>query len=270
MSFPGLQGSVAAAAGGTPLDYTNLVAFWESETNVNDTAGEVDDWTDQSSNAIVLAQVGAEPGPELESNTQNGFDGLSFEETTEPDPIDRKLTSGAAVLDDLFFGSGAQTISFAARLDRATDFTFGLSNTICSKRFSFGLNQGWRLTILSDGTIDFRHFMTNQSKWQIQASGFYSPGDLVLGSITYDGGNSSGSGSFRLWNGATFVDTGTVTTATSSTKATDAAGDFVVGNIYDPARLNDNSPFQGPIFALWITDTAQNSIDDEYLQRWVP
>jgi len=270
MPFPGQLGSVAAAGGGTPLNYSNLVAFWESETSVADTGGEVDTWTDQKS-SIVLSQLGVQPGPELESNTQNGFDGISFEETTAPDPINRKIGSSAGALDDFFFGSGTKAISFAARWDRTADFTFNLPSTIASKRYSFGLDEGWVLRLSPDGTILFRHYMSNGAFWLLEASGFFSVDDLVLGSIRYDGGNTSNSGTFRLWNGSSFVETGTVTTASgSSTKASDAAGDFVVGNIYDPLDLTDNSPYQGPVFAVWMTSPFQISLDDQYLQRYVP
>lgn len=271
---PILLGAAAAAgsAGQSPLDYSNLVAFWESETNVVDTAGEVDTWTDDSSAAIQLAQLGSEPGPLLESNTQNGFDGINFEETTAPDPIDRKLGSADSDLDDLFapIENSLTAISFAGRLDRLQAQSFPIGSTICSKRYSFGRNEGWQLLVQTDGTIEFQHYRTDGTFWSIEASGFYSIGDLVLGSIRYSGGNSSTSGKFRLWNGSSFVETGTVTTATGSTRDSDAAGDFVVGNIYDPTDTSDNQPFQGPLFGLWITKPHQISLDDAYMQRWIP
>lgn len=271
MAFPALHGVTAASTGGDPLDYDNLVAFWESETNVNDTSGEVDDWTDQGDDAIELAQVGSESLPDLETNTQNGFDGISFEEFAPSEPIDKKLGSSASELDNIFFGSGSKSIAFAARWDRTQDQTFGLDSTICSKGYAFGNNIGWVLWVRPTGTIQFRHYMTNGNFWSIEASGFYSVNDLVLGSITYSGGNSSSSGSFRLWNGSTFVDTGTITTASgSSTKSNDGSDDFIVGNIHDTTNLSDNAPFEGPIFGLWITKPSQISLDDTYLQRWVP
>jgi len=272
MSFPGMHGVTAAGGGGDPLDYgDDLIAFWESETNVNDTGGEVDDWTDQGDDALVLSQISGNTGPDLESNTQNGFDGISFEEFVLAEPINKKLRSTDSELDNIFFDAGTKTISFAARWDRTQDQTFGLDSIICSKGYAFGKNEGWVLWIRPTGNIQFRQYMTNGNFWAVEASGFYSVDDLVLGSLTYSGGNTSGSGSFRLWNGSSFVTTGTVTTASgSSTKFNDASDDFIVGNMHDPADTSDNAPFEGPIFGLWITKPSQISLDDQYMQRWVP
>lgn len=273
MAFPALHGSVAAAGDGTPLEYgAALQAFWESETSVTGSS-PVTSWVDQTSNAYDLVQIGANTGAVLESNTQNGFDGINFEETVLADPISRKLGNNDAGLDNFFSGANTKGIHFAGRWDRTTDQNgFNLRSIIASKLYSFGNSEGWVLEIEIDGSLNFRHFMTNGSSWQIRAAGFYSVGDLVLGSVSYNGGNTSGSGSFRLYNNSTgqFVDTGTVSTASGSTKDDDSAGTLVVGNMHDAGNFNDNSPFQGPLFGLWMTNPFSNSLDDGYMQRWIP
>lgn len=272
MPFPAMDGAVAAAGGGSPLDYSNLVAFWESETGVTESSGEVTEWTDQSANAIDLTVPGSNgSSPDLESNSQNGFDGISFEEFIEAEPINKKLFSADSALDNIFHGSGFKTIAFAGRWDRTADFNFNLPSVICSKGVAFGgIKDGWVLRIEPNGSLVFRHFMTNGSFWECRASGFFTVGDLVLGSITYDGGNSSGSGSFRLWNGSNFVETGTVSTASSSTKKDDSSKDFILGNMRDDSRPVDNSPFEGPLFSIWITKPSQLSLDNQYQQRYIP
>ncbi len=275
MPFPAFQGIIGASGGGTPLDYgSSLLAFWESENNVVDSSGEVTSWTDLSDEAYALTRTGNQEGPELEADTQNGFDGINFEETVQADPIDRKLSSDDSDLDNIFFGTGTKGLHFAARWDRTTDHNgFNLRSIIASKLYSFtNNNDGWRLEITTDGDLRFNHFFDDGSSWEIEAAGFYSVGDLVLGSVSYSGGNTSSSGTFRLYNNSTgqFVDTGTVTTSSGTDKSNDGAGEFVVGNMHTTTAFGDNSPFQGPIFGLWITKPFTRSLDDRYMQRWIP
>lgn len=275
MTFPGLQGAVAAAGDGTPIDYgSSLQAFWESETNVTDSSGTVTSWVDQTDNAYDLVEIGHDTGAELEADTQNGFDGINFEETVQSDPISRKLGTDDSGLDNFFFGSNTKGIHFAGRWDRTEDHNgFNLRSIIASKLYSFSnVTQGWVLEITTDGTLRFRHFFENGDPWEIEASSFYSVDDLVLGSVSYSGGNTSGSGSFRLYNNSTgqFVDTGTVTTSSGTTKDDDSAGVFTVGNMHTTTNFNDNSPFEGPLFGLWMTNPFTNSLDDSYMQRWIP
>lgn len=272
MSFPALHGMTAASGGTTPLDYgANLVEYWDSDEGVTDSGGVVSNWEGRSSSAFDLTVPSSNTGPDVVSNDQNGFDTILFEDkTTGGDRLRRKLSSSNSAFDNLFSNSGSQGIAFAARLDASTG-GFNTNNTIVSK----GINhrEGWTLEVLTSGTMRFRHYMDDESQYQINASGFFSGGSfpkLILGSVRYSGGNTSGSATLRLYNGSSFVETGTVTTASSSTLVDDSARDLVVGNILNDSNNNLNAPFEGVIMGVWITDPFTSSVDDEYLLRWVP
>ena len=112
--------------------------------------------------------------------------------------------------------------------------------------------------------------MADGSEWQVQANGYYNVGDLVLGSVYYSGGNSTSSGAFRLYNGSSFIDTGTITRATSSSKTNDSSRDLIIGNIRKDDNADINAPFEGSLFGVWFTKEFTNSLDDGFFSRWIP
>lgn len=272
MSILGTFGSIGGGAANlTPLNYANLLTFIDLENGVTTSSGDITEIVGQAPSDFTYTVPSGHIGPEFEASSQNGLPGMSHEDdvATGSDRLRRKLSSNDSGLDDIWFGSGTQSIAFAGRWDATADgLGFNLNSIIASKGSFF--NRGWNLEIQSNGTIRFRHWMTNGSTFQIAANAFYSVDDLVLGYLTYDGGNASNSASFRLYNQTSFVTTGTVTTATSSTKSSDASDELVIGNHLDPNNSDINSPFQGSLFGLWITDPANNSIDESYFSRWIP
>ena len=263
-----------ASAGGSPLDYgDDLYLFLDAEENVtfdgNDDVTEwVDDNPDTSFQAFTVPNGGT--SPLYVANSQNSLPGILFEEKSNGS-LARKLGASASATDNFFSGSGTKSISFAARLDAATDSRFNTSNTIMEKGYSFGL--GWRLDIDPNGTLRFQHKRANDSSWSVSASGFYSSGlpRLVLGYVQYDGGNTSGSGSLTLYDNGSdeFITVGSVSTGSSSTIGSEEDDTLIIGNIRDPNNANANRPFQGPIFGLWMTKGSGNSFDQNYLRRWI-
>lgn len=271
MSIQAGFGSLGGAAtdGLTPLVYENLTAFLDAETDVTESSNVVSQWDGQSANAIAFTVPSGHIGPDFESSSQNSLPGLSFEDPgSGNDRLRRKLSTGDNDLDNIWFGSGNKSLAFAGRWDRTTDQSgFNTASTIASKGIEH--NQGWTLQIKPNGTLEFIHYMTNGSRFILAANGFYSASDLVLGYVRYSGGNSNGSASFRLFNGSDFVTVGTVTTASSSSKQSDASRDFVVGNTLKEGDTNINAPFEGPLFGLWVTRPANNAVDESYLARWI-
>jgi hypothetical protein len=257
----------SGASDNTPLDYNDLIAFLDGEQDVAHSSNEVSSWTDQHASLAFTVPSGQRAPLRLPS-TQNGLDGVSFEEADSgAGAIRRKLQSANSVFDNFFSGSGNKIISFAARLDDLVN-SFSTNNTIVSKGFSD--SNGWRLNIQADGTIQFNHRRSDGSTWTLSASGFYNEGDLVLGSLTYNGGNSSGSGSFRLYNGSTFITTGSVTVGAVSGIGTESTKNLIVGNVLDTADANINAPFGGPILGLWMTKPGSRVFDDNYMGQWIP
>ncbi len=264
--IPALLPIVAAGGGGTPLDYgDDLVMFLDAENGVTESSNNVSQWTDQGDDAFDFDRPGGDDSPQFESSSQNGLPGINFESFGSSD-LARRLNNADSGLDNLFGGAGDKTLAFAARADALVDPVFSAEGALAEK--GFRNENGWLLLMKSDGSLEFRHKRSDGTFWQISAGGFYSAGDLVLGTLTYNGGNLSGSGSFRLWNGSTFVTTGTVTTGTSSTRGNDGPEDFVVGN-QEGSGSGFNAPFQGPVFAMWATKPAISTFDEGYMARWV-
>jgi hypothetical protein len=262
---------------GTPLDYAgDLRLFLDAENDVfEDSAGldpaeDTDDilrWDDQDTSAAFTIPGGG-AAPVFRSNAQNSRPGVDFSE--DPDTngsLAQKLAAAASVVDN-HFASGAATIAFACRWDKATDSRFNTRSTIASK--GYDLSGGWKLDIDQFGTLRFQQRRSDNTTWLIQAPGFYAPNDVVLGTLTYDGGNTSGSGSFRLYDGVEFVTTGSVTTGTASGLGTDTDDQLVIGNIRDPNNADVNAPFEGTVLSLWFTRPGTSIFDEGYMARWIP
>lgn len=261
-----------ANQGSSPLAYGgSLRTFLDAEVDVtpNTNGASVTQWDDRDTgNAFTIPGSGT--SPIYETTTQNGLPGLNFEEVPETNGDIRKKIAAAASVVDNHFSQGLATIAFAGRLNDATDSRFNTSNTLVSK--GYPVSNGWRWVIEPNGTMRFEQRRSNGSTWSIRADGFYSPGDLVLATLSYNGGNTSNSGSFRLYNNSTseFVTVGTITVGTASGIGDDAADQLVVGNIRDPNNGDTNAPFQGPIFAVWFTRPGVTFLDQAYMSRWIP
>lgn len=266
------QQTEGSAGAGAPLDYGgDLKLFLDAESGVTaDGSNDVSEWVDQDASTAFTLQVNTSP-PLLRASVQNSLPGIDFTEVPATNgSLNRKLSANASVVDS-FFDSGntnQKSIAFAARLDKATDSRFNTNNTLASK--GFRVSGGWQLFIDSAGTMTFQQRRSDNSIWSMAVPAFYSPGDLVLGYMNYNGGNASGSGFFRLYNGSEFVTVGNVTVGTSSIIGNDDADQMVIGNIRDPANIDANAPFNGPIFGLWMTEPAANFFDETYLARWIP
>lgn len=252
---------------GDPDDYgANLKMWLDAETGITTSGSDVTNWVDRDSSIDFDVPGTGASAPQFEATAQNGLPGVNFEESGGN--LSRKLFNNASFLDNFFSGAGFKSIAFAGRLDRLTDPTFNTNSTIISKGFQ--TSGGWQLFTTSNGTVRFDHRRSDNSVWSVSSSGFYNAGDLVLGYLTYDGGNTSGSGSFRLYDGADFVSVGSVSVGTASGIGTDDADTMVIGNKRDPGNLNSNAPFEGPLFGIWFTTPASNAFDEGYLARWIP
>lgn len=257
----------------TPLDYgSNLRQFLDAGSGVTPSSdlSEVTSWVDRDTADSLTVPSGGR-SPILRTSIQNSLPGIVFEEDPPVNgALGRKLAVDPSAADNYFGQGDVASIGFAARLDRATDSRFGINNTIISKGYRD--RGGWQLFIDQFGTMKFQHRRSNESTWEMVASGFYNVGDLVLGYITYDGGNSSNSGEMRLYNNssASFVTAGTVNAGTASGIGTEQNDKMVVGNILDPNNADINACFQGPIFAVWLTRPALTYVDEPYLARWIP
>lgn len=255
----------------TPLDYgDDLIFFLDAENGVTESAGAVSLWTGQGPDAIEFEKPGSDTNPFFLSSEVNGLPAIDFSETAPGTGLDRRLRSADSLLDNIFSGPGNKSIAFAARVDAFEDTNFGVNSFIMDKATTArgATRQGWRIRFKDDGSLTFRHYRANGSFWELTADGFYSAGDLVLGTLVYDGGNTSSSGAFTLFNGSSFVTTGTVATGSSSTIGDDSDGNLNVGNQEGPTN-GFNSPFQGVIMALWATSSGSTSLDQGYLSRWV-
>ena len=258
----------------TPLDYGNsLLLFLSAEEGITTSGDDVTAWEEPSDAPGIRifdrSQLNNSRAPVFESSVQNGFPGVNFQQPVGDTTLNRKLSDPANLVDRHFNRTGGGTIAFAGKLNRLTDSIFDTANTILSKGYNVGTERGYDITITSEGTFRFRQRRADGSTWQISAPGFYSVGDLVLGYVSYNGGNSSNSGFARLWNGSSFVTANTVTVGTSSTIGNESADELVIGNVYDPSNTNLNAPFEGPIFAIWFTGPASSQFDENYLRRWV-
>ncbi len=253
---------------GTPLDYgSSLRFFLDAENDAVTSGSDVTSWTDQDTGIVFDTPAGAR-NPVFDAATQNGLPGVNFQQPVGETFLNRKITAAASVVDNFFSGSGDKTLAFAARLNRLTDTSFDTFNSLAEKGFRQGT--GWRFSVSPNGTVAFEHHRANGSIWSIRSNGFYSVGDLVLGSVTYDGGNTSGSGTMRLYNQSDFIDVGVVTNGTSSSIASDGAEDMIIGNTRDPNNAQTNTPFEGPIFGIWMTNPGSTIFDDSYMSRWIP
>jgi hypothetical protein len=251
---------------GEPGDYSNLVAWFDADAaNVTESSGDVTQWDDVGPSTVALTVPSAQTSPFWSSSVQNSLPGMTFQETGGD--IKRKLQSASSIFDNFFSGSGNKSIAFAGRMDDLVN-SFTTTNTIASKGFTD--SNGWRLRVLANGTMSFSHRRSDGTTWDISAAGFFSEGDLIFGSITYNGGNTSGSGSFRLYNNSTeeFVTAGAVTTGTSGSIGTDATRNLIVGNILDTGSPTNNAPFGGPLFGLWFVKPASTFYDEGYMARW--
>lgn len=260
-----------AASAQTPLDYDTLKIFADAEEDVSTSGTDVTSWTDQAdSSAFTVPANGT--SPKFESSVVNGLPGINFQQPTGVGNgfLSKKLSANANVVDNFFGGSGNKAIAFAGKLNRLTDNVFDTRSTIISKGFNNGT--GWSLSIDSSGSIEFQHKRgSGSSSWKIKASGFYKVGHLVLGYVRYSGGNTTGSGIFRLYNNNTqeFVTVGSVTTGSGSTRGLDASYPLVLGNIIDPTNPDNNAPFEGPLFGVWMTKAADVTFDESYMARWL-
>lgn len=259
----------SSVASGTPLDYgDDLRLFLDAENGVATSGVDVTSWTDQD-NSDVFTVPGGDQGPEFEASSQNGLPGLNFKQPIGETFLDRKLLDPANSVDE-HFSSGSAAIGFAAKLDRITDSTFNTSNNLLSKGHLVGTKRGYDISIDFQGSFRFRQRRADGSVWQIRAAGFYNAGDLVLGYVTYNGGNTSGSGALRLYDGSNFVNAGTVTVGNSSQIGDESSDDLIIGNLKDPSNASFNAPFEGPIFGIWFTRPANTLFDEGYLSRWIP
>lgn len=263
----------AGQAAGTPLDYEDrLRLFLDAEQNVLTSGVSVTSWTDDDpDNSNVFDAPSGARSPEFEASSQNGLPGVNFQQPIGQTFLNRKITANASALDNFFSGSGIKSLAFAAKLNRLTDTVFGTDNTLISKGFRFPASSGgWHLIVKPSGTLTFSQRRSDGSSWSISVSGFYSVGDLVLGYLTYDGGNTVNSGQFRLFNGSDFVTLGNISTGTTSGIGVDTADVMTIGNVFNPSDGNTNAPWEGPIFGIWMTREANNAFDESYMQRWIP
>lgn len=258
------------ASVGTPLNYGGgLRLFLDAENDVTLSGDNVTQWDDQDVGTVFTVPGGGR-SPEFESNAQNGLPGINFQQPIGQGFLDRKISANASQLDNHFgqsAGSEVKTMGFAGKLNRLTDSNFNTSSTIASK--GIRSNVGWQLQVQSNGTLRFEQKRSNGSSWQLTVPGFYGVGDLVLGTLTYDGGNANGSGFFRLFNGSEFVTVGSVSLGTASGTSDDSALPLIIGNVLDPSNPDANAPFEGPLFGLWFTRPGSSSFDESYLSRWI-
>ena len=257
---------------GTPLDYGNdLRLFLDAENDVITSGENVTSWEDQDTGNLFTVPGGGR-SPVFEAVSQNGLPGINFQQPVGESFLDRKIAAAASFVDDFWGdGSGDKSIAFAGRLNRLTDSVFGTSSVIASKGYRDA--GGWELRIQpigGSGTLRFLQRRSDGSTWQISVNGFYDVGDLVLGYLTYDGGNTSSSGEFRIYNGTNFVNAGSISTGSSSGIGQDTPQQLVIGNVRDPDNSSTNQPFEGPLFAVWMTRPAANQFDESYLTRWIP
>lgn len=259
-------GDGGGGSAGTPLDYGDLVAYLDAENGVTGNP-DVTQWQSQGTSFNFTIPSGNR-APEFVASSQNGLPGIDFREASGGSGVlRRKLENGSSTFDNYFSGSGSQSIAFAGRIDDLVN-SFSTQAAIASKGFEDA--NGWRLFLEPDGSMRFSHRRSNGSVWTLTASGFYSQGDLVLGSVTYDGGNTSGSGSFSLFNGSDFVSTGSVSTGSGGGTGTESNRNLIIGNILDTNDANQNRPFGGPLFGVWFVDPASTVFDQGYFQRWIP
>lgn len=260
-------GGQTGGAVGVPGDYgANLIEFLDAEVGVALSTLDVISWIGASGR--IYDPPGGQRAPLFLAATQNALPGVSFlEDIGTTGSLRRKLFDQGNQFDNFFSGSGRKSLAFAARLDDIAN-SFGTAGVIASKGFED--TNGWRLRVTTSGTLEFAHRRSNGSVWQISASGFYNEGDLVLGYINYDGGNTSNSGFFRLYNQTQFVTTGSISVGSASGVGLDATSDLLIGNLLDNANDNSNAPFGGPIFGFWMTKPGVNTFDESYMSRWIP
>lgn len=251
----------------TPLDYADLVMFLDAENGVTGNP-DVTQWEDQSPAAINFTIPAGQLAPQFSASTQNGLPGIDFSEfPADSGVIDRKLSSADSAFDNFFTTPGAQSIAFAGRIDDLVN-KFSTNNCLISKGFQD--TNGWQLHIDTSGSLIFQHKRTDGTVWSLTASGFYSQGDLVLGSMRYTGGNTSSAGFFEIYNGSDFVVTGSISTGTAGGTGQESTSDLIIGNVVDQGTPLQNQPFGGPIFGIWMVVPDNRIFDNSYLARWIP
>lgn len=271
--FTALLAQQAGGAGiASPLDYNpDLRLFLDSETDVATSGVNVTQWDDADPDNPTQAfdVPGGARSPVVLAGTQAGFDGIDFKQPIGEAFLNRKLSASASSVDNWFANPGFNSISFAARWDRATDSNFGTNSTLCEK--GYRVSGGWHLFISPAGSLTFQQRRSNGSTWTLRASGFYDVGDLVLGYVRYNGGNGTGDGSFRLYDKDqdAFITVGTATVGTASGIGSDTVDELIIGNIRDPANNDANAPFEGPLFGLWFVVDDRNYGDEGYLRRYI-
>ncbi|MGI9494013.1 MAG: hypothetical protein ACR2QF_16595 [Geminicoccaceae bacterium] len=261
----------SSSQAGTPLDYGGpLRQFLDAENRITLSGVDVLEWGDNDPDNVstVFDVPGGARSPEFEAVSQNGLPGVNFQQPVGQTFLNRKLTASASAVDDWWARTGTQSLAFAGKLNRLTDTTFNTRNTIAEK--GYRQSGGWQLTIDSSGTLAFEQRRSDNSVWKMEVPGFYSVGDLVLGYMNYDGGNTTGSGFFRIFDGSDFITAGTISPGAVSGIGTDTLDEMTIGNSLDPLNANFNAPFEGPLFGLWMTTEAVNTFDEGYLSRWIP
>lgn len=270
----------------SPLDYDpDLKLFLDSEENVVLSGSNVISWGDDDpQNATTVFDVPTGGlSPVNVADASNGFPGIDFQESPPVNGfLGRKLTASASNIDDFWARTGSQSMSFAAKWVKQTDTRFSTSSTLISKGFNAPQTsppgRGWRLRIRPTsgsstlGDLVFEAGRSDGSSWTLTALGFFTVGDLVLGSVTYDGSNTSGGGFFRLYDKTqdAFVNVGSATLGTTNALGLDTSDECVIGNVRDPANSDVNAPFEGQIMSLWAVEGANNFGDDLYLRRYIP
>jgi hypothetical protein len=268
--IPALAVNTAGGAK-TPLAYgDDLDLFLTAGSGITG-SGSSFDWEGQEATGLNFTVPGGDDGPVFDATYQNGLPAVDFSATLDT----RLRASATTVLQDYIKGGGTRGLAFAAKVDflpapgvNGTD-----QATLMEKAF-FGTGtgqQGWSIILQDNGDFDFAYQNTSDGSMRIRASTFYSAGDLVLGYISTTGGFLSSSITMTLWNGADFVDTGSITIPGSGTTlGSDSSKSLTIGNNSRQGSGGFNAPWTGGIMDLWLTKPANSSIDQSYLRRYIP
>ncbi len=226
-------------------------------------------WDDQVAfrQFLVPTSTPASVSPALAETSQNARPALDFA------LANRRLQNDAAQLDNLWAGSGTKAIHFAARIDSVAT----ADSVLVEKGFlGTGTNkQGWRLEVrFSDGALRFRHEDTADGRYDVVIAAGYVSGDLVMGSISWDGVMTTGAGvAVRLYDNATGqfrAYTPSVTLA-GATRGSDSDFPLTIGNNVDQTSnaSSFDSRFRGVVMGVWFTNPADISLDDSIMSKWI-
>lgn len=190
--------------------------------------------------------------------------------------LDQRLQSDSQEFDNLWTSKpGLKSLGFVAQIDSVSHLPANGAINLVVKNQRGTNEPGWVLMVNENGDLLFFLRSVQGDLWGVSFPTRYADGDLVFGTFFWDGirNTTSPNCTARVLIGEEFVTLnprpfGNTNGTFDDSRDTDSVRQpIVVGN--RTVANNFNQSWSGYIADLWFTEPARDTIDEQYLARYL-